>query len=237
MTTTKTTGRLAGLAYLVIIVCSTFGYLTTTRLLDGGPAAALHHISTNLTLFDLALTASAIGLLAWIAVGLLAYRLAGASGRIAGLAMLAFVAGGVAMNLAALWQLLPLTGPAFGPDLNGDLIAPMLARYNRILLNAQVFSGLWLFPFGWLVVRSRIAPLVLGLCLMAGCFGYLSVFATAFAPGLDHMSAFRILTAPFGIAVFVGEAGICLWLLIMGARSASATAPSAVELPMAEARP
>jgi hypothetical protein len=217
----RTLGRLAGLAYLVIIVFSTAGYLTMTALLDGGAQTVLGRLATDHLRFVLSLTASAIGLLAWIVVGLLIYRLTKETGRVAGLLMLAFVAGGVAMNFAALAQLVPLVTSA---SVDGARLAPPVASYNRVLLLAQVFSGLWLFPFGWLVFRSRIAPRLLGVCLMLGGFGYLMTFATAFAPDLGQSLAFK-LGYVFGAAAMIGEAGICLWLLIMGAREPFAPAP------------
>jgi hypothetical protein len=220
---TTALGRLAGLAYLTIIVFSTFGYLTTTRLLQGAPDAVRAQLAANPAPFALALAASVVGLAAWVVVGLLVYRLTRSAGRIAGLAMLVFVAAGVAMNLAALAQLAPLLGSTL--TLTLDALAPLVARYNRILQMAQVFSGLWLFPFGWLVVRSRIAPRLLGLCLMLGGFGYLAIFASALAPGLDHIAAWRIAGYAFGVCVLIGEAGICLWLLIMGAREPIAAGP------------
>jgi hypothetical protein len=218
---TKALGRRAGLAYLVIIVFSTFGYLTTTGLLQGAPDAVHAHLEANPGLLALALAASVVGLAAWVVVGLLVHRLTWPAGRIAGLAMLVFVAAGVAMNLAALAQLAPLVGSTMTPG----ALAPLVAGYNRILQMAQVFSGLWLFPFGWLIVRSRIAPRLLGLFLILGGFGYLSIFASALAPGLDHIAAYRIAGAAFGVCVLIGEAGICLWLLIMGARAPVAAGP------------
>jgi hypothetical protein len=218
---TKALGRLAGLAYLTIIVFSSFGYLTMTGLLQGAPGAAASRLAMNPTLFVLALAASVIGLAAWALVGLLIYRLTRSAGRIAGLAMLVFVAAGIATNLAALAQLLPLAGGG----IEADRLALMVASYNRILVLAQVFSGLWLFPFGWLVARSRIAPRLLGLCLMLGGFGYLSIYANSVAPGLQHIAAYTLVGAVFGVAVLIGEAGICLWLLIIGAREPSGPQP------------
>ena len=231
----KATGRLAGLAYLTIIVCSSFGYLTLAGLLRGAPGVVLSNLAMRPTLFTVAWAAGVIGLVAWIVVGLLIYRLTSPAGRIAGLALLLFVAAGVAMNLAAFAQLLPLVGQA-GSGMDAARLAPMVAKYNRILELAQVFSGLWLFPFGWLVFRTRIAPRFLGVCLMLGGFGYLSIFANALVPGLDQIAAYRWAGAPFRVAVFIGEAGICLWLLIMGAREPSAGGEPRVKLSMATSR-
>ena len=79
------------------------------------------------------------------------------------------------------------------------------------------FWGLWLLPFGYLVFKSGFLPRILGILLMIGCFGYLT---EAFGRVL-----FPVGYAQAGISNFIiipsalGEVGICLWLLIKGART------------------
>jgi hypothetical protein len=213
----KQLGRQAGLAYLAVFVFSIAGYVPLSTMLAGDTPAVLGRLASSQTLFDLALVSSVIGFVAWLVLGALLYRLMGASGRVAGILMMAFVVGGVATNLYALAQLTPI-GQA-GAGLDAATLAPVVHRYKTALLQAQVFSGLWAFPFGWLVVRSRAAPRLLGYCLyLAGAF-YLMVFSTAFAPGLDQAPAYKIISTAISIpGEFVGELGMCLWLLIMGAR-------------------
>ena len=101
--------------------------------------------------------------------------------------------------------------------MDAGTLAPMVQSYNHLLLLAQVFSGLWMFPFGWLVLRSRIAPRLLGFCLIIGGFGYLLIPVTAFEPSLDQMLAYWIISRVPGIPAMIGELGMCLWLLIKGA--------------------
>jgi hypothetical protein len=214
----KWPGRCAGLAYLAVFVFSIAGYVPLTSLLAGDAPAALGRLGADPALFNMALVSSVMGFLAWLVLGLELYRLMSAAGRTAGILMMIFVVGGVATNLYALAQLLPLAGSA-GAGMDAATLAPIVQGYKGVLLQAQVFSGLWAFPFGWLVVRSRVAPRLLGYCLyFAGVF-YLMVFATAFVPGLDQAPAFKILSTAISIpGEIVGEFGMCLWLLIMGAR-------------------
>ncbi len=221
----KTTGRFAGLAYLVIILFSIAGYATLTRLLAGSSPNVLARLVADQTLFTLAFASSVIGFAAWAVLVILLYRLLSSASRIAGLLMVALAMAGVAMNLAALFQLCPLV--SLGAGLDAAALTPMVERYRRLMLLAQVFSGLWLFPFGWLVVRSWVAPRLLGLCLIVGGFGYLLVFATAFAPDFGQMLAYKIASAVTGIPALVGEFGMCLWLLIKGARAAETPSPRA----------
>ena len=72
----------------------------------------------------------------------------------------------------------------------------------------QIFWGLWLLPFGYLVYKSGFLPRILGVLLMIGCFGYLIDFFTFFLlPNFDTtVSEFTGL----------GEFFILLWLLIKG---------------------
>ena len=220
----KAAGRVAGLVYLVIIVFSIAGYVPMTRLLAGDPQAVLERLVANHAQFDLAFAAMAIGFVAWVVLGFLLYRLMSSSGRLSGLLMVTFTLAGVAMSLIALAHLFPLVSSS---DLGTDagVLAPMVRDYERVLLLAQVFSGLWLFPFGWLVLRSRMAPAFLGVSLMVAGFFYLLQFATAFEPSLDQTTVFRIVSTVSGVAVMIGEFGICLWLLIKGAREPSTDEP------------
>ncbi len=213
----KATGRHAGLAYLAIILFSIAGYTTMSRLLAGDAPTVFGHLAANPALFGVAFAAMAIGFAAWVVLGVLLYRLMSSSGRLAGILLVIFTVVGVAMNFIALSQLLPLVS-SVGAGMDAAALAPILRSYERLLLLAQVFSGLWLFPFGWLVIRSGIAPRFLGVCLIvAGCF-YLLVFATAFEPRLDQMTTYRLFSTATGIAVFAGEFGMCFWLSIKGAR-------------------
>jgi len=85
--------------------------------------------------------------------------------------------------------------------------------YNNGLEILQIFWGLRLFPFGYLVYKSGFLPKLLGILLMAGYFGYLITFFGGFLY-LDYHKT--ILSDIVGIPAPVGEIGICLWLLIMG---------------------
>ena len=214
----RAAGRLAGLAYLVIILFSSIGYGMLTWLLAGSSQVELARLATHQTLFLLAFVASLIGFAAWVVLGVLLYRLMSPAGRISGLLMLIFVVAGAATSLIALSALLPLVGPR-SSGLDAGALAAMVQSYRRQILLTQVFSGLWMFPFGWLVLRSRIAPRILGLCLMVGGLGYVLLFATAFAPDLNRMMAYKIISLALGVPAMIGELGTCLWLLIRGARA------------------
>ncbi|WBL44238.1 DUF4386 domain-containing protein [Algoriphagus halophytocola] len=73
--------------------------------------------------------------------------------------------------------------------------------------------GLWLFPFGYLVYISGFLPKLLGILLMAGCFGYLITFFGGFLYSDFNET---MISDIVGYPAPLGEIGICLWLLVMG---------------------
>jgi len=78
---------------------------------------------------------------------------------------------------------------------------------------AEIFWGLWLFPFGVLVFRSGFLPRWIGVWLMINCFGYLILFITAFFFP-DYNDKVFLFLQP----MLFGELAIMLYLLIKGAR-------------------
>jgi hypothetical protein len=86
---------------------------------------------------------------------------------------------------------------------------------------ADVFWGLWLFPFGMLVIRSGFIPRVLGVLLMIAGFAYVvSSFATLILP------RYAPLVSQAALPLEVAELPIIFWLLIWGAKTRPADAPA-----------
>jgi hypothetical protein len=88
-----------------------------------------------------------------------------------------------------------------------------LRLHTHGLLLAQIFWGLWLFPFGVLVYRSGFLPRILGVLLIINGFAYpIQSFTSFLLPQYEGL-VYRI-TLP----ALLGEAVVMLWLLIRGAR-------------------
>src|SRR3546814_4476384 len=49
-----------------------------------------------------------------------------------------------------------------------------LNAYDNGLVVATIFWGLWLLPFGYLVIRSGFLPKILGVFLVLGGLGYVA---------------------------------------------------------------
>jgi hypothetical protein len=105
-------------------------------------------------------------------------------------------------------------------DALGMLFVRLHGQGNLI---AEIFWGLWLFPFGLLVFRSGFLPRFIGVWLMINCFGYLVLSMTAlFCPAYND-TVFLFLQP-----VLFGELAIMLWLLIKGAKVAPVPAATSV---------
>jgi hypothetical protein len=109
-----------------------------------------------------------------------------------------------------------------GADFLSVFDKPRLDAMAMLFLNlhsegfgvAGVFWGLWLFPFGILVFRSGFLPRILGVLLIAACFGYLADSLTSLLlPSYEDVVG-RIANIPLTL----GEPAIILWLLIRGAK-------------------
>jgi hypothetical protein len=87
---------------------------------------------------------------------------------------------------------------------------------------ATAFWGLWLVPFGILVIQSRFLPRILGYMLLAAGFAYVVTSVTAIGlPEYKHDVSTAMLP------LYFGEMPIILWLFIMGAKEPQPLASSA----------
>ena len=76
----------------------------------------------------------------------------------------------------------------------------------------MMFWGLWLFPFGILVIKSGFLPRILGILLIVAGFAYLTSGVTSIA-----LPEYRPIVSRFMMPLYFGEVPIVFWLLIKGA--------------------
>lgn len=78
---------------------------------------------------------------------------------------------------------------------------------------AMIFWGLWLYPFGVLVLKSRYFPRPLGWLLYVGCAAYVTLGVVSLVlPG--YRAVMSSIALPF---YAVGELSMIVWLLVKGA--------------------
>ena len=226
MESSDRTARLAGLLYLVTVVTGIFSLLYVPGQINvhGDAAATVANIRASESLFRAAIAAGAIGYTAFLLLPLVLYRLLSPVGRDMAVVMVALAVICVPIYFVALANQLDVLTLLEGDKIQAAFtleqlqarVMSLLDAYRNRVFISEIFWGLWLFPFGYLVFKSGFLPRILGIVLMMGCFSYLiTYFGELLLP--------RVAIPPFVMwpAAF-GEIATSLWLLIMGARTPDA---------------
>ncbi len=224
MTSLSKNARVAGLLYILASVVGVVRliYIPNVLIVQGNAAATANNIAAHELLFRLGMVSALLAAALWIFVPLALYRLLN----------------GVDQSLALLMVILGclMQVPIFFFNIVNDAAALLFARGGDFLtvfdkpqrdafallflrlhhhgdLANEIFWGLWLLPFGLLVYRSRFLPRVLGVWLIAGCYGYLALSFTGLLSPSYEDKVF-IYAQP----LMIGEMVTALWLVIMGAK-------------------
>jgi hypothetical protein len=170
--------RAAGVLYLVLVVTSIFGLIASQSLIVPHDAnATAHNIRSSETLFRLGLVSSLIGTIAFVFLGRELYRLlkdvnATRASLMVVLVLLSVPISFVGwLNEVAALRLIDGTGVSGlgASQVNGLAMFFLGLSGDTDALNS-IFFGLWLFPFGLLVIKSGFIPRILGyLLIIAGC--------------------------------------------------------------------
>jgi hypothetical protein len=231
MSLTQNPGRVAGFLYLLLLAAPLrLIYIPSTLFVRGNATATANNIAAHETLFRLGIVSDLFTGTAVIFVVLALYRLFKPVDQ--NHAVLMVILGGLmvapiyflnTLNDAA--TLLLVRGgdflSAFEKPQREALAMLFLRLHHHGVVANQIFWGLWLFPFGVLVMRSGFLPRILGIWLIINGFGYLAIsFTGLLAPQYESAvfnSAFPAL---------LGEMAIMLWLLIKGAKPQPLAAPA-----------
>jgi uncharacterized protein DUF4386 len=234
MSSTRNPGRFAGLLYLLTSIVGFFamGYVPDKLIVHGNAAATADKISASETLFRLGIAGELIGMVGFIFVALALYDLLkGVNRRHAALMFILIV---VSIPIAFVNELNSFAALALvrGADFLSVFEKPQrealamlfLNLHGRGLVVAEMFWGLWLFPLGVLVYRSRFLPRFLGVWLGLAGFAWVILSLTGI---LLPQYADKVNT--YSQPAILGEIAFMLWLLIKGAKPpADATGSSAV---------
>ncbi len=220
----KRTARIAGLLYLLLALTGVFRliYVPSTLIVFGDATATADNITSSELLFRTGILSGLISNIIFVFLALALYRLLKEISHKQAILMVILVVISVAATfvntLNQLAALIILSGADFlsvfeKPEL--DALAYVFLRFHSHGIQAiQIFWGLWLFPFGFLVYRSRFIPKILGVLLIIAGFAYLLGSFMFFV-----LPQYKATISPLITILEMAELPIILWLLIVGAKS------------------
>src|SRR5688500_6157030 len=171
------TARVAGLLYLLAGGSGFFSfmYVPNTLIVRGDASATARRLLATDMLFRFGIVAELISSVAFIFLVLTLYRLLAFVDRTRALVMVILVLVAIPVVLLdAVNQVAALTlirGADFLSVFDRAELEALGMLFLRLhgagLFIAQIFWGLWLIPFGLLVMRSGFIPRILGILLIA----------------------------------------------------------------------
>ena len=232
MSTLKYQARIAGLLYLTLMTAPLrLIYIPSHLFVRGNAGATSANIAAHETMFRLGILSDLFTATMGIFLVLALYRLF--KGVDESLARVMVILGGLmvtpiyflnTVNDAA--ALLFARGAdflsVFDKPQRDALVTVFLRLHHQGVLANEVFWGLWLFPFGLLVYRSRFIPRILGVWLMLNCFAYVAISVTGIL-----WPAYEDTVSTWAFPLMTGELAIMLWLIIVGARERQPLASAA----------
>jgi hypothetical protein len=227
MTPTRRISLLAGALYLLSAIAAGVPilYVPSHFIVDGNASATSANILGSGIIFRLCIVSELVGAILLGALVVVLYRLfSPVDKRQAGMMVILAL---LSVPITFVGVLTETAALAFFRG-GGFLTAfdkPQLDALGMLCLDlhgdgvslANIFWGLWLFPFGMLVLKSGVLPRILGAWLLVNCLALVIVSFTGFlAPAyLDRVTFYAVLPE-------LGELWTMIWLLVKGARQAPA---------------
>jgi len=217
--------RVAGMAYLVIIVTGIFAefFVRSNLIVPGDAAATARNIAASEILFRTGIAGEFLMLLGDVLVaGALYVVFRGFSRNLALLAAFFRLAQAAVLGVNLLNTYVPLLLladggylTAFQPEQLNALVLLALEAHSFGYLIGLVFFGVHCMILGYLVVKSAYVPRILGVLLVIAGVGYLvDSFGRTLLPTYDdHANLFLVIVF---VPAFVAEVSFCLWLLLKG---------------------
>jgi len=226
MDSNKRTARLAGLLYLLASIPGAFAllYVPGKLVVPGAAAATADRLRASGNLLRMGIGAELVGFSIFIFVALVLYRLFKPVSERHALAMMVLflISAPISfINVVNEIAALELAGGAgratylstIDPHVRDALAYLFLNLHDAGNMVAQIFWGLWLFPFGICVIRSGFIPRFLGILLLVAGPGYIaSSVGELVLP--QYAQAIGQVTSVLTLA----ELPIIFWLLIWGAK-------------------
>ncbi len=228
---TDKAARVAGAIYLSMIITAPFSliYIPSTLFVRGNATATANNILAHQTLFRLGIVTDLITAVIFIFLVLALYRLLSGVNQTHASLMVALALVSAAVGFMNVLNEIAALSLFRGADFLAVLEKPQRDALGMLFLRLhgqgnvinEIFWGLWLFPFGVLVMRSCFLPRILGVWLIINGFAYVVLSFTGLLLPQYQDVAFRS-----AFPLLLGELAIMLWLVIKGAKVQPLPAPA-----------
>jgi hypothetical protein len=188
-------------------------------MVRGDAAATAGHVLAHEMLLRTSVVIWLLGLAVWIVMAVALYRLFNGVSKTLALLLVIFVAVSAGIGFVNELNNLAAIVVLRSNEFAGVLTQPQREAVAMLFLRLhgqghavnEMFWGLWLLPFGLLIVRSHFIPRLLGIWLLLDGFAWMGLSAVALlAPSYNDL-AFRAAQP----AVFA-ELAVMLWLMTIG---------------------
>jgi hypothetical protein len=214
--------RIGGMLYLIIIVLGLFGEMFVRKklIVSGDAAATAANLKSQESLWRFGIATELCMLICAIALAVIFYALLRPVSRDLALLAAAFnlvsIAVEAAYSLHLVAALFPLGDAgylgAFRPEQLHAMVSLSVKSHAYGFGISLIFFGCFCVVIGYLIFRSGYLPKVVGVLMqIAGLCYLVNSFALILAPGLADRLYPAIL-----VPSFIGEASLCLWLLVKG---------------------
>jgi hypothetical protein len=218
---TKRVARLAGAVYVSLGLAAAFGFYHAP-LVQGDLSAIAHGLTKSDLRFRIGVVSDVLSTVLSVPLALLLYQLLKPIDKMQAVLMallllvampISFV---VALNyVAAQWLLSGAPVVAALASAQREALGMLFLRlHTHGVLAVEIFWGLWLVPFGLLVMKSRFLPRVLGILLVIAGVAYVAHSVISLLLDGPRIILYERVTM---LARAAGEFPIILWLLIKGA--------------------
>lgn len=223
MNSTNRKARVAGALYVLMGLPAPLGliYIPGKLIAPGNPAATANNVLDHEMLFRAGIVTGLVSLVGFMLLVVALYRLLSGVNKTYAALMVILVAVSVAIgflnevnNIAALTLFRGADFLAVFDKPQRDALGMLFLRlHSQGNFVNEIFWGLWLLPFGLLVMKSGFLPRILGVLLIVNGLAYVAISLTwLLLPAYGNI-AFRA-----SMPALFGELWIMLWLLIKGAK-------------------
>lgn len=219
----KVKARLAGLSYLLIIVCGIFSHLVVRAsiLVKNDAVKTSQNILENETLFRASILSDFVMIISYLMLGILLYSIFKNTNSLVSKILISLnIVGASIMALNMLNQqaaIMILDGSSYLSVFDTSQLQALSLFYMKLHSYGYQFAtisyGIWLLPMGYLILKSKLMPKVIAYLLIIGSITYTLVFIGT----IIGVAIPSDITIPADL----GEFSLCIYLLVKGVKTNS----------------